>query len=76
MKLGVNLIAHKKFWEAGTEVPNHLVPAWCVRKHRIGEQEAFQLREDVRLRREMLERQRAAAERKAAATIVPPNTIL
>jgi hypothetical protein len=68
MKLNVNFIWRGHFTPAGEEIPSHVkVPAWCVAKHRIGEAEAAQLREDVRLRREQLEQQRAAAERKNAA---------
>jgi hypothetical protein len=74
--LGVNYIyGNGRFLEAGDPVPDGVnLPAWVIRKHRIGAQEAFQLREDKRLRREMVERQRAAAERKAATATPPPNT--
>jgi hypothetical protein len=42
------------------------VPLWCIRKHRISVQGALQLREDKRLRRDMVARQKAAAVEAAA----------
>jgi hypothetical protein len=66
VKLDVNFIHRGHFWDAGTEVPSHLIPAWCVRKHRIDEATAAMLREDVRLRREKVAREKAAAVEAAA----------
>jgi hypothetical protein len=68
MKLNINFISRGHFWAAGEEIPSHVhIPVWCIRKHRCGEAEAFELRECRRLRREMLERQKATLERKAAS---------
>jgi hypothetical protein len=64
MKLSVNLISKKKYFEAGTEVPDKYVPVWAIRKYRIGDIEAAQ----IRARREELRTEAAARrERKAAA---------
>jgi hypothetical protein len=71
MKLNVNLIAHKKFWEAGTEIPDHLVPDWARIKYRCGDVEAAEIRQrreelraEARERREKMEAKRA--EKRAA----------
>jgi hypothetical protein len=69
--LAVNYIyGNGRFLEAGDPVPDGVnLPAWVIRKHRIGAQEAFQLREDKRLRREMVARQKEAARSAAAAKL-------
>ena len=67
MKLNVNLITKGHFWDAGTEVPDHLIPIWCIKKHRIGDVEAAQIcqrREE--LRAEAAERREKTEARKAA----------
>ena len=51
MKLNVNLITKGHFWDAGVEVPDHLIPVWCIKKHRIGDVEAAEIcqrREELR----------------------------
>ena len=67
MKLNVNLITKGHFWDAGTDVPQHLIPLWCIKKHRIGDIEAAQicqrreeLRREARERREKIETSKAA----------------
>lgn len=73
MKLRVNLITKGHFWDAGTEVPDHLIPVWCIKKHRIGDVEAREIcqrREELRAEaRERLERKEAkrAARAKQSA---------
>jgi hypothetical protein len=71
VKLNINLITKGHFWDAGTEVPDHLIPVWCIKKHRCGDVEAAQirarreeLRAEARERREQKEARKAA--RKAA----------
>jgi hypothetical protein len=67
MKLSVNLIVKRHFFDSGTEVPNHLVPDWCRIKYRIGDIEAAQIcqrREE--LRAEAAERREKAAAKKEA----------
>ena len=72
MKLSVNFIADRSFegqryWDAGTDIPNHLVPDWARIKYRVGDVEAAQIcqrREE--LRREARER-REQKEAKIAA---------
>jgi hypothetical protein len=61
MKLGVNFIHRGHFWMAGEEVPNHLIPAWLARKHKIDEATAAMLREDVRLLRERRAKEKEVA---------------
>ena len=34
VKLRVNLITQGSFLGCGTEVPEHLIPVWCIKKHR------------------------------------------
>jgi hypothetical protein len=51
VKLNVNLITKGHFWDAGTEVPDHLIPVWCIKKHRCGDVEAAEIcrrREELR----------------------------
>jgi hypothetical protein len=67
VKLNVNFIGHRKFWDAGTEIPDHYVPDWARIKHRIGDVEAAEicrrreeLRAEARERREKAEAKRAA----------------
>lgn len=51
MKLRVNLITKGHWWDAGVEVPDHLIPVWCIKKHRCGDVEAAQIvqrREELR----------------------------
>ena len=43
MKLSVNFIGHRKYWDAGTDIPNHLVPDWARLKYRIGDLEAREI---------------------------------
>jgi hypothetical protein len=66
--LNVNYIyGNGRFIEAGDPVPDGVnLPAWVIRKHRIGAQEAFQLREDKRLRREKVAREKQAKVEAAA----------
>jgi hypothetical protein len=73
MKLRVNLIAHKKFWPAGEEVPQHVIPVWCIKEHRCGDVEAAEicrrreeLRAEARERRERKEAKRAARAKQSA----------
>ena len=67
MKLNINLIAHKKFWPSGEEVPDHLVPDWCRLKHKCGDIEAAQIRQRrEELRAEAAERREVAEAKKAA----------
>lgn len=68
MKLSVNLIAHRRFWESGTEVPDHLVPDWARQKYRCGDVEAAEIcRRREELRAEARERREKAAAKKAEA---------
>ena len=67
MKLNVNLITKGHFWDAGVDVPQHLIPVWCIRKHRSGDVEAAEicrrreeLRAEARERREKMEAKKAA----------------
>jgi hypothetical protein len=67
VKLRVNLITKGHWWDSGTEVPDHLIPVWCIKKHRCGDVEATQicqrreeLRAEVRERREKAEAKKAA----------------
>jgi hypothetical protein len=67
VKLRVNLITKGHFWDAGTEIPDHLIPVWCIKKHRCGDVEAAAIcarREE--LRAEARERRAKAEARKAA----------
>jgi hypothetical protein len=67
MKLRVSLITPNHLWDAGTEVPDHLIPTWCIKEHRIGDVEAAEIcqrREE--LRREARERREKAEAKKAA----------
>lgn len=67
MKLRVNLLTKGKVWLAGTEVPDHLIPVWCIKEHRCGDVEAAEICE-VRdaLRAEAAERKEKAEARKVA----------
>ena len=67
MKLRVNLITKGHWWDAGVEIPDHLIPVWCIKKHRIGDVEAAQicqrreeLRAEARERREKTEAKKTA----------------
>jgi hypothetical protein len=67
MKLRINLITKGHWWDSGTEIPDHLIPVWAIKKHRCGDVEAAEIcarREE--LRREAAER-RAKMEAKAEA---------
>ena len=73
MKLSVNFIGHRKYWDAGTEIPSHLVPDWARIKYRIGDVEAAEicrtreaLRAEARERREKIEAKKTA--KKAASS--------
>ena len=67
MKLRVNLITKGHFWDAGTEVPDHLIPVWCIKKHRCGDVEAAEIRQRrEELRAEAAERREKAEAKKAA----------
>jgi hypothetical protein len=67
VKLSVNLIAHRHFWEAGTEVADHLVPDWARIKYRIGDIEAAEIcRRREELRAEARERHEKAEAKKMA----------
>jgi hypothetical protein len=68
MRLRVNLISKRKYFEAGTEVPDSYVPDWCRIKHRCSDVEARQICEDRNLRRQAVAQQRAATERAANAS--------
>ena len=68
LRLGINLLEHGKFLEAGEVVPPHFhVPSWVVAKHRLTEEEGIQLCEDRRLWREQVERRKAEAEARVAS---------
>ena len=63
------MIGNRHFWDAGVEIPNHLVPEWAIEKHRIGDVEAAQicprreaLRAEARERREKAEAKKKAQE--------------
>ena len=67
MKLNVNFIGHRHFWDAGTEIPDHLVPDWCRIKHRCSDAEAqaicarrAELRAEAAARREKIEAKKVA----------------
>jgi hypothetical protein len=67
VKLRVSLITKGHLWDAGTEVPDHLIPVWCIKEHRIGDVEAAEicrrreaLRAEARERREKAEAKREA----------------
>jgi hypothetical protein len=69
VKLNVNFIGHRKFWDAGTEIPDHLVPDWARIKHRCSDVEAAairqrreELRAEARERREKMEAKKAAGK--------------
>ena len=73
MKLRINLITKGHFWDAGTEVPQAVIPLWCIRKHRCGDveaQEICQRREALRAeadeRREMEEAKKAMGVKQRA----------
>ena len=67
MKLRVNLITKGHFWDAGTEVADHLIPVWCIKKHRIGDVEAAQIRaRREELRAEARERREKTEAKKVA----------
>ena len=67
VKLNINLITKGHFWDAGTEVPQHLIPVWCIKKHRIGDVEAAEIcRTREALRAEARERREKAEAKKAA----------
>ena len=72
MKLSVNFIADRSFegqryWDAGTEIPNHIVPDWARIKYRIGDVEAAQIcRTREALRAEARERREKAEAKKMA----------
>ena len=67
MKLRVNLITKRHFWDAGTEVPDHLIPVWCIKEHRIGDVEAAEIcRRREELRAEARERREKAEAKKVA----------
>jgi hypothetical protein len=73
MKLSVNLISKKKYFEAGTEVPDKYVPVWAIRKYRIGDIEAAAIRQrraelqaEARLRRERKEEAKRGAVKQSA----------
>ena len=71
MKLRVNLITKRHFWNSGDEVPDHLVPDWCRIKHRCCDVEAQEIcrgREELRAEaRERREKAEAKKEAKKAA---------
>jgi hypothetical protein len=61
------LITKGHFWEAGTEVPQAVIPLWCIRKHRCGDIEAAEIcRRREELRREARERREKEEARKMA----------
>ena len=63
LRLGLNLLEHGKFLEAGEIVPGDFhVLAWVIAKHRISEEEGVRLCEDRRLHREQVARRKAGAE--------------
>ena len=70
MKLRINLITRGHWWEAGSEIPDHLVPVWAINKHRCGDVEAAQIcarREELRAEaRERREKAEAKAEARRA----------
>ena len=66
MKLRINLITKGHFWDAGTEVPAHLIPVWCIKEHRIGDVEAQICQRREELRAEARERREKAEARKTA----------
>ena len=68
VKLSVNLITKGHFWDAGDRsAPDHLIPVWCIKKHRIGDVEAAEIcRRREELRAEARERREKAEAKKAA----------
>jgi hypothetical protein len=65
--LDVNLIAAKKFWPSGEEVPDHVPPRWVIKEHKIGPVEAQQIRQRrAELRAAAAERREAAAAKREA----------
>jgi hypothetical protein len=69
VKLNVNLITRGHWWDAGVEIPDHLIPVWAIKKHRIGDVEAAEIcrrREELRAeaaeRREKMEAKRAGKQ--------------
>jgi hypothetical protein len=73
MKLNINLIAKRRFWNAGEEVPDAVVPDWCRIKHRCSDAEARQIcarREELRAeaaaRRQKTEAKKAAGAKQSA----------
>ena len=75
MKLRINLITKGHFWDSGTEVPDHLIPALVsIKEHRCSDEEAAEIcarREELRAeaceRREKTEAKAAATKRSAGA---------
>ena len=68
LRLGINLLEHGRFLEAGEVVPGDFhVPAWVVARHRLTEEEGLQLCEDRRLHREQVARRKAEAEARVAS---------
>ena len=69
MKLSVNFIGNRRYWDAGVDIPNHLVPDWARIKYRIGDLEAAEIcRRREELRTEARERREKAEAKKAAKT--------
>jgi hypothetical protein len=66
MKLRINLITKGHWWDAGTEVPDAVIPVWCIKKHRIGDVEAA----EICARREELRREAAERRAKVEAKVV------
>jgi hypothetical protein len=67
MKLRVNLIVRHHWFDAGVEVPNHLVPDWCRIKHRCDDIEAAEIcRRREELRAEARERREKGEAKKEA----------
>ena len=51
----------------GSTCPQHLIPVWCIKKHRIGDVEAAEIcRTREALRAEARERREKAEAKKAA----------
>ena len=70
MKLRVNLITKGHFWDAGTEVPDHLIPVWCIKKHRCGDIEAAEIcRGGKSCERKLAERRERQEAKKAAGKV-------
>jgi hypothetical protein len=67
MKLRVNLIVKRHFYNAGTEVPDGVIPLWCIKEHRCSDAEAQEIcRRREELRAEAAERREKAEAKKAA----------